>query len=155
VADLIAFPDRKECPGGRCLGCGCTTSTITTKNGQDVVRCSNCDSYIYCAPKAETGRATRSVSTVPDIKPKQRDRIISRAQIRCERCGKHAMASKTGLHVGHVLSKDEGVKQGLTADIINSDENLICECDECNLGHGRGVLPVRLLVAILTARVKK
>jgi len=153
MADLLTLPDRKQCPGGMCPQCGGTDAKITETNGQDVVRCYQCDKYLYNAPRTETGRKVRTVSTVhSDIKPKQRERIITRAQRRCERCGKSAMASTTGLHVGHVLSVSEGIKQGLPTEIINSDENLICECDECNLGHGRGVLPVRLLIALLVAR---
>ena len=153
MVETISLPDRKQCPGGLCPACGCNEASITETNGQDVARCKGCSKYLYNAPRVETGRKQRSVSTVHSaIKPKQRDRIITRAQMRCERCGKHAMASATGIHVGHILSVGEGLKHGLTEEIINSDENLIGECDECNLGHGKGLLPVRLLVALLAAR---
>jgi hypothetical protein len=70
----------------------------------------------------------------------------------CERCGKPAAMSTTGLHVGHILSVADGLNNGLTEDIINSDDNLIAECDECNGGHGAGSLPVRLFVTLLMAR---
>lgn len=140
---------RTECK----YGCGVTDGYIETKNGQDMVRCSVCNKHQYNAPKTETGRESRSVQTTHNaIKPKQRSRIVERANCHCERCGKSAERSVTGLQVGHILSVEEGHKQGLPDDIINSDENLIAECDECNLGHGRGVLPVRLLVALLLAR---
>jgi hypothetical protein len=153
MSETMVLPDRKQCPGGACPVCGCGEASVTETNGQDVVRCLQCDKYLYNAPRTETGRKERSVSTVhSSIKPKQRDRIITRANRRCERCGKSAMASATGIHVGHILSVAEGLKHGLTEEIINSDENLIGECDECNLGHGKGLLPVRLLVALLAAR---
>jgi hypothetical protein len=58
----------------------------------------------------------------------------------------------TGLQVGHILSVDDGLRHGLSEDVINSDDNLIAECDECNSGHGAGSLPVRLFVTLLMAR---
>lgn len=139
-----------------CSKCGFETGFILTVNGQDVVRCEHCQAYQYNAPRVETGRKPRTVQTVHElITPAIRSRMIDRANSRCERCGKHAAASKTGLHVGHIISVDEGLRQGLDISIINSDENLICECDECNLGHGKGVLPVRFVVALLLARLNQ
>ena len=135
-----------------CIQCGSTNGRIETKSSQDCVYC-ECGRFQYNAPKTETGREVRSVSTThAAIKPKQRSRIIERANLRCERCGKPASSTASGLHTGHILSVDEGHKQGLADDIINSDDNLIAECDECNLGHGKGVLPVRFLIALLMAR---
>lgn len=143
----MQLPLRKQCL------CGSTTGTIETRNGQDCVLCVSCGKWHFNAPKTDTGRTVRSIQTTHQaIKPKQRSRIIERANRRCERCGKSIDQSSTGLHVGHILSVEEGHKQGLSDDVINSDENLISECDECNLGHGGGVLPVRLLIALLNAR---
>lgn len=137
-----------------CMRCSGTSGRIETKGGQDCVYCA-CGKFQYNAPKTETGRKVRTVSTTHEaISPKQRSRVIERANCHCERCGKSAAASVTGLQVGHILSVEEGHAQGLPDSIINSDENLIAECDECNLGHGKGVLPVRLLVALLVARAK-
>jgi 5-methylcytosine-specific restriction endonuclease McrA len=145
---------RDKTNGGKCPKCGCETGVIATVNGQDTVRCQSCDHGLYNAPKTETGREARSTSTVhAAIKPKQRDRIIQRANTRCERCGKSAMASVTGLHVGHILSVNDGLKHGLETHVINSDDNLLAECDECNGGHNRGSLPVRLFVTLLMTRV--
>lgn len=125
------------------------TGRIKTCNGQDVVRCARCDRYCYNAPKVETGRETRSVSTVhAGIKPKQRARLILRASGRCELCG-----SRDSLHVGHVLSVADGLEAGLTERELNDDENLVAACAECNLGMGRETMPVRLMVAILRARI--
>jgi len=132
-----------------CPGCGHDRGRIITKNGQDTVRCTSCDRFCYCAPKVETGREARSVSTVHNgIKPKQRARLLMRASGRCELCG-----GRESLHVGHALSVAEGLEMGLTEAELNSDENLIAQCAECNLGLGREPIPVRVLVAILRARL--
>ncbi len=138
---------RKPC------SCGCTSGDVMEKSGQDCVYCSACNRWQYNAPRTETGRKQRSVSTTHEsIKPKQRSRIIERANGRCERCGKPANLTTTGLHVGHVVSVNAGHKHGLSDDEINSDENLIAECDECNLGHGDGCLHIRYFVALLKSR---
>lgn len=135
-----------------CVHCFGKLGTIETKGGQDCVYC-QCGRFQYNAPRVETGRAVRSVQTThAAIKPNQRSRIIERANSRCERCGKHAAASETGLHVGHILSVKDGHLNDVSDDVINSDENLIAECDECNLGHGKGCLPVRFVVALLCTR---
>lgn len=150
---MTSIPIRQQTNGGRCAKCGCQTGTILKVGPQDTVRCSACDAFLYCAPKTETGREVRSTSTVhAAIKPKQRSRIIERANTRCERCGKPAAASVTGLHVGHILSVADGIAHGLADEVINSDDNLIAECDECNGGRGKGALPVRLFIALLMTR---
>ena len=138
-----------------CKKCGCEVGQMTTKNGQDVVRCQECNAHQYCAPKTETGRKQRSVSTVhARIKPKQRSRIIDRANGRCERCGKPQSETRAGIHVGHVIGVKQGMQSGLSDAEINSDENLIAECDECNLGHGKDPVPLRVYIAILRARLE-
>jgi hypothetical protein len=37
---------------------------------------------------------------------------------------------------------------------INSDENLCSMCEQCNLGLGNEVVPVRLAVAMALARLR-
>jgi hypothetical protein len=151
---LISIVDRQTRQPG-CKYCGAPDGYIITKSGQDCVYCASCNKHQYNAPKTETGREARSVSTThAAIKPKQRSRIIERANGRCERCGKPAAVSVTGLHVGHIVSVVDGHKHGLTDDTINSDENLLAECDECNLGHGKAALPMRLLIALLLTRTQ-
>jgi len=61
----------------------------------------------------------------------------------------------TGLHVGHIISVKSGHDSGLTDQEINSDENMIAECDQCNLGHGSEPVPLRMYIAILMARMNK
>lgn len=129
--------------------CGGTTGQITTKNNQDVVRCADCGAYQYNAPKTETGRAVRTVSTLHEaIKPKLRWKIVQRANGHCELCGKSGE-----LHVGHIISVDTAMRNGLTDQEINSEENLCAACPECNLGMGKEPLPLRFYIAVLKARL--
>lgn len=131
--------------------CCCREGFIVPRGGQDTVRCAACNSYCYSAPRTETGREVRSVSTVHNgIKPKTRFRIIERAGGRCQICG----ASGGVIHIGHLLSVEHGVAQGLTDAQINSDENLAALCEECNLGMGKQSIALWLLVAILRARTR-
>lgn len=103
-----------------CVRCKCTEGRIETRSGQDCVYCVGCDAWQYNAPKTETGRKQRSVSTTHEaIGPKLRSRIIDRANRRCERCGKPAEQAKTGLHVGHVVSVADGHAYGLSDAEIN------------------------------------
>lgn len=129
--------------------CGVTGGVRVEKNGQDTVRCGACGTFQYNAPRTETGRKQRSVTTVhAGIKPKQRARILSRATARCEVCGSHG-----NLHVGHIVSVDSGFESGLTDAEINDDENLLCLCEECNLGWGNEPMPLRLAIVVLRARI--
>lgn len=131
-----------------CAACGSTVGEIKSKGGQDCVFC-QCGKFQYNAPKTETGRAVRSVSTTHEaIKPNQRYRILARANHCCELCHK----SNCNLHLSHAVSVLDGHKLGLPDIVINSDENLLALCEECNLGQGRATLPIRLLAGMLMAR---
>lgn len=131
-----------------CAYCGSTNGTVATKSGQDCIICA-CGKWQYNAPKTETGRAVRTVSTTHElIKPKQRYRILERANRSCELCRKINCV----LHVGHAVSVEDGHEIGLSDDLINSDENLLALCDECNLGQGSLSLPIRILAGIIIAR---
>lgn len=142
----IPYKMRADCR----FGCGSDLGRIETKNGQDCVYCIGCGRHQYNAPRVETGREARSVTTVHNgIKPKQRARILERDGGRCFLCGKGE-----NLHVGHLLSVNEGLKQGLTEVEINDDENLAAMCDECNLGMADRPVPIRLIIAVLMARLK-
>jgi 5-methylcytosine-specific restriction endonuclease McrA len=136
---------RRPCPI-----CAETAGRIETRNGQDCVYCLGCDRHQYNAPKTETGRAVRTVTTVHNgIKPKQRARVLERDNGRCCLCG-----SRDNLHVGHLLSVDDGLKQGMTEVDLNNDENLAAMCSECNLGLSSKPVSLRLLMSVLTARLK-
>lgn len=143
--DREAFAMREEC-----RACGCSMGRLVEKNGQDTVRCKACDRFCYCAPRTETGRAVRSVSTIHNgIKPHVRSRILERDGHRCVLC----RADDTPLHVGHIVSVATGFATGLTDDEINDDENLIAVCEECNLGQGAQPIPLRTAIQILRARI--
>lgn len=130
--------------------CGSGFGRITETNGQDVVRCISCDAYCYSAPRVETGRKQRSVTTVhKGIRPKLRAKILERDGYRCVLC----CAVNVPLHVGHVVSVDAGLATGLKDEEINDEENLIAQCEECNLGQGAQPIPLRVAIAILKARI--
>lgn len=129
--------------------CGSQQGRIETRGGQDCVYCCGCGRHQYNAPKTETGRAVRSLSTThAAIRPKLRTAVLERANSCCEICHR----GDRPLQVGHVVSVADGHDIGLPDSIINSMENLIAECDECNSGAGAGTKPLRMYLAILKAR---
>lgn len=131
-----------------CKACGDRRGVLLERNGQDTVRCLACDRFAYNAPRVETGRAVRSVSTVhAAIRPKQRARIIQRAGGKCEQCG-----VRERLHVGHIVGVAIGLELGVEESLLNGDDNLLCQCDECNLGQGAEPMPLFLAVTIIRAR---
>lgn len=131
-----------------CSACGSQSGRIESRGGQDCVYC-DCGKFQYNAPKTETGRAVRSVSTTHEaIKPNQRYRILVRANHCCELCHK----PNCNLHLSHAVSVVDGHTFGLPDIVINSDENLLALCEECNSGQGRSTLPLRILVGVLLAR---
>lgn len=133
-----------------CRFCGHAMGNIRESGGQDVVRCNSCGRACYNAPRTETGRAQRSVTTVhAAIKPKQRARIIMRDGARCVWC----RSADRNLHVGHIISVDAGMQFGLSDAEINDDENLVALCEECNLGQGHEPMPLRVAVSVLRARI--
>lgn len=106
--------------------------------------------HCYNAPRTETGRAVRSVTTVhKQIKPSLRAKILQRDNHRCVLC--HSIGIP--LHVGHIVSVEAGMATGLTDAEINDEENLIAQCEECNLGQGAQPIPLRTAIAILRARI--
>lgn len=133
--------------------CGSELGLIQEKNGQDCVYCCKCGTWQYNAPKVETGRATRTTQTVhAAIKPRVRSEVLVRSNGRCELCGKSS--SECVVHVGHILSVNVGIAEGLCDEEINDPENLMAMCDECNLGIGDHPLPLKLMVKVLVSRRK-
>ena len=135
-----------------CPECGGTLGYLTPTNGQDVGRCSECDTFIKNVGRTESGKARRTVETLHGGPPSQHARIIERASGRCELCGQRGI-----LHIGHILSVADGlvaIEDGqLTEREFRSDDNLVLLCEACNSGFGRRSLPVRLFVALLRARL--
>lgn len=154
MGDLFASDEPPFRMSRECKACGGTEGRIAPTNGQNVVYCLGCGAYVYSAGKVETGQRIRSVSTVhAAITPKKRARVLERATGRCELCGRSG--DGTVLHVGHLLSVARGIDQGLTEIELNDEENLCAMCEECNLGIGRDVVPLRLVIAISMARLRR
>jgi 5-methylcytosine-specific restriction endonuclease McrA len=136
--------------------CGSVEGYIRETGAQDVVRCMACDKFQYNAPRVETGKAVRTVSTVhAAISTKKRAEILCRGGFRCEACGRSPTKPSVELHVGHVVSVKRGIEMGLSDAEINSDENLMALCAECNLGIQAETIPVRLLVTVIMARKRE
>lgn len=131
--------------------CGSSEGYLLTRSGQDVIRCSQCDSYQYCAPRTETGREVRSLRTRDTIKPSKRARILLRDNGTCVICHR----SDTPLDTGHLLSIQEGRQLGFTDDQLNDDENLAAMCAGCNSGLTSETVPLRLFAAVLQARLAR
>ena len=135
----------------KCRRCGSEDISIQEKHGQDVVRCNQCLKWSHNAPRTETGRKARTVSTTHEaIRASVRTEVLVRATGRCEMCG--ALSSLT---VGHLVSVKVGHDYGLTDDEINSQENLCAMCDECNSGLGATPVPLRLAVSMIRSRIQR
>jgi hypothetical protein len=146
----IQIPEhRPKCVCGSLDGGG----IVEEKGGQDTVRCADCSRFLYNAPRTETGRAARTIATIPDVSPSVRAFVIERAGARCEACG--WPAALRPLEIGHFLSKKDGIEQGLTDAEINHPDNLLAQCKECNSGWSSRTLPPKLMVAILRARIAR
>lgn len=129
-----------------CRFCGCTEGTIRKVGGQNVVRCAECNKQLYNAPKTETDEKPRTVETVrARLKPSQQARILDRDNCRCVCCGR----SDQPLTIGHLLSVDDGLRLGATAQELNDDANLAAMCEACNMGQGRRSVSPRTYAAII------
>ncbi len=127
------YESRQPCPK-----CGGVDGLLTEVAGQNVVRCRSCRTYIYSAPKHETGQRPRTVTTArKDIKPAQQARILERDGAACVLCHRTEQ-----LTMGHALSIKEAQELGEVGPFLNSDENLLTMCEACNIGlGGRSLLP--------------
>ena len=134
---------------GPCRGCGFEgDGYIRTKGGQDVVRCPQCDRAQYNAPRGETGREVRKLSTRPGISVTTRTRILVRDNRTCVLCHRDDVA----LDVGHLVSVADGEKSGLTDAQLHGDDNLAAMCASCNSGLSRQTIPLHVAVSIIKAR---
>lgn len=137
-----------------CIKCGNDGGMVVTRGGQDCVYCGKCGRFQYNAPKTETGRKVRSLKTTHElITPSIRWKVIERANGTCESCRRRPPPD-VGLQVGHVVSVDDGHRHGLTDYQINSIENLIAQCPECNSGASSRTIPIWMLMAILKSRIE-
>jgi 5-methylcytosine-specific restriction endonuclease McrA len=115
-----------------CKKCGGTDGYIVTKGGQDVVFCTPCSRYVYCAPRVETGRDVRSISTRPNLKPSVRYRILDEFGYICLICGRGA--PEVELVIDHIISRAAAATADLLDELIDSEDNLAPLCAECNSG---------------------
>lgn len=136
-----------------CSSCGNTAGKVVTKSGQDTVRCKVCDKYAgYNLPKSESGKEQRSVTRNREpMKPSKRAAILVRDGGQCVLC----RSSDAILHVGHLISRDVGLRIGMTEDEVDDDENLAAMCEECNLGIGNQPIPLTTAVWIVRARISR
>jgi 5-methylcytosine-specific restriction endonuclease McrA len=134
-----------------CRYCGHALGRIETRSGQDCVFCLACGRHNYNAPRTETGRDVRSLRTRPDIKPSQRARILDRDDSRCIIC--HTV--ERALDVGHLVSVEDGRKQGLTDAELYADDNLVAMCAPCNSGYGAVSVSPRIVAALIRARIAR
>jgi 5-methylcytosine-specific restriction endonuclease McrA len=130
-----------------CPRCGGDDGNVATVNGQDTVRCAECNQFCYNAPRSETGREARSLRTRPNIRPSQRARILARDNGTCILCHR----SGVPLDVGHLISVHDGYLVGLSDADLSSDDLLAAMCTACNSGLSKRSLPPRWLAAALWA----
>lgn len=60
---------------------------------------------------------------------------------------------KAILNVGHIISRDVGLRIGMTEDEVDDDENLAAMCEECNSGLSEEPIPLPTAVWIVRARI--
>lgn len=122
-----------------CPRCATTDAWLRLSGGQNSVRCASCGSHLYNAPKTETGQVAKTAKTVRrGVKPSQQARILERDHGRCLLCG-----GRDDLHIGHLLSVDDGAALGVDERLLNADANLAAMCRFCNEGLGRRSVSAR------------
>lgn len=132
--------------------CGRRDGYIEKVGPNSVVRCIHCRRYKYHAPKSETGEAVRPVGKREALPPSQRRRILERAGFACEFCGQSAAMHGVLLQVDHLIPANEREALGMSAEEIESDDNLFCACEACNLGKGDWLLSPRVILAMIRRR---
>ena len=80
-----------------------------------------------------------------------RTEVLMRANFRCEWC----LTSTAGLQIGHILSVRDGHALGVPAELLNSFDNLMVQCEDCNQGLGGESMPTWIVARILHARALK
>ena len=144
-------PAQRRTMRAPCPRCGCTDGTITTKGGQDTVRCAQCDRYCYNAPRRETGREPRVLRTRPQIRPSQRARILMRDNWACVMCHR----TDVDLDAGHLVSDHDGRLLGMSEAELQGDDNLAAMCSVCNSGWSDQTVPPRLVAAAIMAQQRR
>ena len=139
-------------PRSPCQRCGSTEAIVHMVSHQATVRCARCNAFLYNAPRVELGHAKRSVHTLrKHITPTQQARILNRDHGRCVLCGR-----KNDLTIGHLLSLEDGLTQGIERTVLNHDLNLAAMCESCNLGllHSDKSVHARTYLSLLGGLLK-
>lgn len=133
-----------------CRHCGHQHGYITPANGQDVVRCTQCNQWAYNAPKAESGKKRLTLTDRQGVTPSTRARILREWDNRCFSCGTEAHQAPGGLHLGHLIDRSLADRYGLLDELIDDPVNLVPQCATCNLGEAHlKPRPMRLIVRAL------
>ena len=156
--DPRPFLSRQKCP--RCKG---SAATLEYVNGSPIVRCASksCVNiwtgkgrYLYHAPKIDTGdKPVNSATVHASISSQKKAAVLERDGYRCVLCG---MAAGDGaiLHVGHILSVSDGIRFEVETAIINHPDNLMTNCQSCNISIGSRSVAPRLFAHLLHVRNK-
>lgn len=145
------FPSDAYVMRAACPACNGWLGRIETKGGQDCVYC-DCGRHCYNAPRVETGRAVRSLSDRPDIKPSRKWRILDAHGHRCVACGEH----EKHLQIAHLISREDADRFGFLDELIDSDLNLAPMCAECNSGQRpHGSVSVHLMYRCMLVAQKR
>lgn len=127
-----------------CAKCGAAFGNLAMVGRQNTVRCVNCNTFQYNAPRVETGDAPGKVHQREMFSPGERSRVLERCGYRCFECGQRA--PDVLLHVGHIISVADGREHGISDEIVNSEWNRAASCEACNLGRGsRSMTPIAAL----------
>lgn len=150
----------KDFKDGACRRCGCADGYITKTNGQNVLRCSECEAFDHNVSKATTGEPQRSVRSRQDTKPSERARILERHGHACVGCGR--MSPEVVLHIDHLIPVDAARKAGLydepaDVELIEAEINKAPMCEECNLGASGTIdtKSIRLMYRVLLLKSAK
>ena len=124
----LAISLRRQC------SCGNWSGRSTTKNGQDVIRCSECDEWHFNRPLRESGRPTTSTRSNPGIKPKTKVRVLAAHGHSCISCGRSPALHGVVLDIDHIIPVALAKANGIYDELIESEWNLAPMCAECNRG---------------------
>lgn len=113
--------------------CDGTIGVVRQVGNQDTVRCVDCDRFQYNAPRSETGRKQRSLSTREGITPSQRAAVLKAFGHACVYCGKRP--PEVRLELDHMIPRDVAERHGMLDALIDSTHNLAPACPECNSGR--------------------
>lgn len=155
MTGMPPYQMREPCPYCLKEGTANMNGTMTTSNGQDVVRCNNCGRHCYNAPRSETGKPQRKIKSREDLSFGQRERILERDGARCVLCGREPQAHNVIIVIAHAISVHEGKQLGVSDDALNDDANLFAACEECNAGMGSRSLEPKIMARLVVARFNR